>query len=217
MTYRAVIFDLDGHLLDTLMDLAQSMNQVLQLLGFPEHAPEAYKYFVGDGMTNLASRALPPAQRRDDLIDQAAAAMREEYSRRWWRHTKPYPGIPELLRTISSLELKLGILSNKPDNLVKLIIAEYFPVIPFAAIAGVQPHGPLKPNPAGALLLAQRFSLPPATIIFVGDSKTDMETAVAAGMYAAGALWGFRTAEELSGAGAQTLLQTPADLLILLK
>jgi len=217
MTYHAVIFDLDGTLLDTLRDLAESMNQVLQRLGFPEHPPEAYKYFVGDGMANLARRALPPEQRRDDLIDQAATAMREEYGRRWWKYTKPYPGIPELLRTISLLELKLGVLSNKPDHLVKLIIAEYFPSIPFTAVVGASFSCPLKPDPAGARSLARQFVLPPATIVFVGDSKTDMETAGAAGMFAAGALWGFRTAEELVAAGAQTLLQTPGDLLILLK
>ncbi len=149
-------------------------------------------------MANLARRALPPEHRRDDVIDQAAAAMREEYSRRWQRQTRPYPGIPELLRTLSLREIKLGVLTNKPDNLAKSIVAAYFPDIIFTAVAGANPSLPLKPDPTGALSLAQQFALPPATIIFVGDSGTDMETASAAGMYAAGALWGFRTAEELA-------------------
>lgn len=217
MTYRAVIFDLDGTLLDTLRDLAESMNQVLQGLGFPEHSPAAYRYFVGDGMVNLARRALPPEERRDDLVDKAAAAMREGYGRRWGQHTRPYPGIPELLRAINLLELKLGVLSNKPDSLVKLIIPAYFPDIAFTAVAGASPACPLKPDPTGAMALAGQFGVPPGAIILVGDAKTDMETAVAAGMYAAGALWGFRPEAELVAAGAQTLLSSPADLLMLLK
>jgi phosphoglycolate phosphatase len=217
MIYRAVIFDLDGTLLDTLSDLAASMNQVLHCLGFPEHLPDAYKYFVGEGMVNLARRALPPEQRRADVIDQAAAALREEYGRRWRCQTKPYPGIPELLGTLSLLEIKLGVLTNKPDNLAKVLVAAYFPDIHFTAVAGAKPSLPLKPDPAGARALAQQLALPPAAIIFVGDSGTDMLTAAAAGMFGAGALWGFRPAEELSAAGAHTLLKTPADLLMLLQ
>jgi phosphoglycolate phosphatase len=215
MIYRAVIFDLDGTLLDTLKDLAASMNQVLHHLGFPEHLPEAYKYFVGDGMANLARRALPAEQRRDDVIEQAAAAMREEYRRRWRSHTRPYPGIPELLGTLSTRRIKLGVLTNKPENLAKSIVAAYFPDISFIGVVGANPSLPLKPDPAGAWALAQQLALPSATIVLVGDSGTDMQTASAAGMYAAGALWGFRGAEELSAAGAHILFKVPTDLLVL--
>ena len=215
MQYRAVIFDLDGTLLDTLQDLAWSMNQVLQHLGFPKHPPEAYKYFVGDGMTNLARRALPASERRDEVVAQAAEALRAEYSRHWQKQTRPYPGIVELLQTLGRQEIKLGILTNKPDNFAKEMVSAYFPEIPFAMVLGAQPNRPLKPDPAGARIIAREFAVAPAAMVFVGDSGNDMQTAVAAGMYAAGALWGFRTMDELCAAGAQILLQEPADLLIL--
>lgn len=213
MKFDAVIFDLDGTLLDTLADLAGSMNQVLQQLGWPEHPPEAYKYFVGDGMVNLARRALPPAERRDEVVAPAVAALREVYGRRWQRLTRPYPGIPELLQTLGRQGILLGVLTNKPDDLARLMVQAFFPDIRFVAVAGAQPGRALKPDPAGALALARGFGLLPAAVVFVGDSGVDMQTAGGAGMYPVGALWGFRPAEELRAAGARILVQTPADLL----
>ena len=215
MAYGAVIFDLDGTLLDTLQDLAGSMNRVLQQLGFPEHPPEAYKYFVGDGMVNLARRALPAAERREEVVTRAAEGLRAEYGRRWQEQTKPYPGIPELLQTLNRLEIKLGVLTNKVHDFAKLMIAAYFPEITFAAVMGAQPPRPLKPDPVGALIISQELAVPPAATVFVGDSGNDMQTATAAGMYAAGALWGFRTAAELRESGAALLLAKPGDLLTL--
>lgn len=211
--YGAVIFDLDGTLLDTLADLAGSMNQVLHQLGLPEHPPEAYRYFVGDGMVNLARRALPTAERRDEIVGAAVAALREAYGRRWRRMTAPYPGISELLRTLDQQNLPLGVLSNKPDELTQVMVRAYFPDIAFAGVTGAQPSLPLKPDPAGARALAREFGLPPAAMVLVGDSGVDMQTARAAGMQAVGALWGFRPEAELRAAGAHTLVQAPADLL----
>jgi phosphoglycolate phosphatase len=213
MAYHGVIFDLDGTLLDTLEDLAGSMNQVLRDLRFPEHPPEAYKVFVGDGMFNLARRALPAAARREEVMKPAVAALRAEYNRRWRERTAPYPGIPELLGQLSPRRLRLGVLTNKPDDLAKVMVATFFPGVPFAAVSGAGPARPLKPDPAGALALARKWALAPASLVLVGDSGVDMQTAAAAGMYGAGALWGFRTAAELAANGAQTLLPTPADLL----
>lgn len=212
MKYQAVIFDLDGTLLNTLLDLAGAMNEVLQRLGFPEHPPEAYKYFVGDGMVNLARRALPEAERREEMVIRAAEALREEYGRRWQRLTHPYPGIPELLQALNRLGIKLGVLTNKVDSIAKVMVNAFFPGVHFAAVAGALPPRPLKPDPAGALALAEKLAVPPNAIVFVGDSGNDMLTAMAAGMYGAGALWGFRTATELRETGAKILLQKPADL-----
>jgi phosphoglycolate phosphatase len=213
--FGAVIFDLDGTLLDTLADLAASMNQVLRQLGLPEHPLAAYRNFVGDGMVNLARRALPLEERRDEVVAGAAAALRAVYNQRWQQQTKPYPGIPKLLLALSWQGVKLGVLTNKPDDLAHTMVRTYFPDIPFAAVAGAQPSRPLKPDPAGAEALAREFALPPAAIVFVGDSGVDMQTAGTAGMFAAGALWGFRPAAELRAAGAQILVPTPADLLSL--
>jgi phosphoglycolate phosphatase len=215
MDYGAVIFDLDGTLLDTLQDLAGSMNRVLQQLGFPGHPPEAYKYFVGDGMTTLARRALPAAERREEMVSRAAAGLRAEYGRRWQEQTKPYAGIPELLLALNRKEIKLAVLTNKADDFAKLVIAAYFPEISFAAVVGAQPGRPLKPDPAGALIVSRELAVRPAATVFVGDSSNDMRTATAAGMFAAGAVWGFRTAAELRETGAALLLEKPGDLLTL--
>jgi phosphoglycolate phosphatase len=215
MAFHGVIFDLDGTLLDTLGDLAGSMNQVLGDLGFPEHPVEAYKIFIGDGMLNLARRALPPAARRDEVARPAAAALREAYSQRWGQQTRPYPGIRELLDRLNRWPLKLGVLTNKPDDLAKVMVGAFFPEIHWDAVWGAAPTRPLKPDPAGALALARTWALAPASLVLVGDSAIDMQTAAAAGMYAAGALWGFRSEAELQAAGAQFLLPAPADLITL--
>jgi phosphoglycolate phosphatase len=213
MSLKAVIFDLDGTLLDTLADLAGSMNQVLRQSGWPEHPPPVYRYFVGDGMLNLARRALPPEARQDEVLGPVVAALREVYSRNWHHLTKPYPGVPELLQTLSRQAIPLGVLTNKPADLAQDMVRAYFPDIAFAAVAGAQPGRPLKPDPTVACALARKIALPPEAIVLVGDSGVDMQTARAAGMYAAGALWGFRPVAELLSAGAQTLLPGPADLL----
>jgi phosphoglycolate phosphatase len=184
-------------------------------LGFPEHPPEGYKYFVGDGMATLAKRALPAAERGEDMVARAAAGLRVEYGRRWQEQTKPYAGIPELLQALNRKQIKLGVLTNKADDFAKLMIAAYFPEVSFAAVMGAQPTRPLKPDPAGALLLSLELAVRPAAIVFVGDSGIDMRTATAAGMFAAGALWGFRTAAELRETGATLLLEKPGDLLTL--
>lgn len=211
---RGIIFDLDGTLLDTLQDLAGAMNQVLRRLGYPAHPPEAYKLMVGDGMLNLARRALPAAARGEAMVQAAAAALREEYSRRWQFQTEPYAGLPAVLAQLGR-RLPMAVLSNKPDDLAKRMMAAFFPLIPFAAVWGAAPSRPLKPDPAGALGLARLLGLKPEQVCLVGDSGVDLATARAAGMQGVGVLWGFRPAAELRAAGARTLLARPADLLSL--
>jgi phosphoglycolate phosphatase len=216
MNYQAVLFDLDGTLLDTLDDLADSMNSVLQRWGFAIHDREAYKYFVGNGMENLARRALPPEQRHDTMIAQGVAAMREEYALRWSRHSRPYEGIPKLLDALTGRHLQLAILSNKPDDFLKLIVTTLLGTWSFESVRGVLPSGPVKPDPQAALEISAQLKIPPPQFLYVGDTGTDMQTATAAGMFAVGALWGFRQADELIASGAQILLRNPLELLNLL-
>lgn len=214
MKFRAIIFDLDGTLLDSLADLADSMNCVLEAAGLPTHNVEAYKRFVGDGMENLVRRALP--HDRQDEADRALAAMRAEYGRRWRDKTRPYPGIPELLDALQERSLRLAILSNKPDDFTRLIVARLLPHWRIDAVMGLRPGWPRKPDPAGALAIARDLGLPPAAFLYVGDTDTDMRTAKAAGMFAVGVLWGFRTKEELCAHGAAALIEHPLELLELL-
>jgi phosphoglycolate phosphatase len=216
MIYRAVLFDLDGTLLDTLDDLADATNQALRELGLPEHPVEAYKYFIGDGVENLVRRAVPADRCEPALVLQCAARMRQEYAQRWDQKTRPYPGVPELLDTLAARGLPMAVLSNKPDEFTKLCVAKLLPRWSFAAVVGQRAAVPKKPDPAGARKIAEQLGLAPAEILYLGDTNTDMRTAVSAGMYPVGALWGFRTAEELLAHGAQALLEKPSDLLRLL-
>jgi phosphoglycolate phosphatase len=213
MQYHAVLFDLDGTLLDTLADLADSGNWALGQLGFAEHPTEAYKYFVGDGVENLVRRAVPAGRNDAATVARGAALVREAYAQRWAEKTRPYPGVPELLDALLARAMPMAVLSNKPDDFTHLCVEKLLPRWSFATIVGARPSLARKPDPAGALMIAERLGLAPAEILYLGDTNTDMQTAVAAGMFPVGALWGFRTAEELTASGAQRLIRRPAELL----
>lgn len=214
--FRAVIFDLDGTLLDTLHDIADAMNAALAAQGFPTHAYAAYQRFIGDGMETLAHRVLPERTRNPETIQLMVAGMRAEYGRRWADKSKPYAGIDDLLRRLRELALPMAVLSNKPHDFTLQCIARMLPEHRFAAAFGSREGVPKKPDPAGALEVARLLRLAPEQCLYIGDTDTDMKTARAANMYAVGALWGFRSAEELSESGAQTLINEPLELLQLL-
>ena len=216
MNYSGVIFDLDGTLLNTLEDIVDSMNTVLSRFGFPEHSIESYKYFIGEGMEKLVSRCLPADQRDTSVVTRCVTAMREEYGKRWFNKTHSYDGIPELLDLLTVRGIKLAILSNKPDEFTKVVVAKFLPRWKFELVVGSKPSVPKKPDPKAALEIAAALELPSSEILFLGDSSIDMETATASNMYSVGVLWGFRTADELRASGAKALLAKPADLVKLL-
>ncbi|MGI6668631.1 MAG: HAD family hydrolase [Acetivibrionales bacterium] len=213
MKYKAAIFDLDGTLLDTIEDLCDSMNYVLEQMGCPTHSIEKYKYFVGDGMRNLVLRALPEDKRDKGSVESALAAMRNAYSKRWDVKSRPYPGITDLLDALACKGIKLSVLSNKVDDITKMIIKKLLPSWNFYPVFGERQGVPRKPDPAGALEIAHLLGVEPGECLYLGDTGVDMKTATAAGMYAVGVLWGFRKAEELVENGARTLISHPLDLL----
>ncbi|HVP19959.1 MAG TPA: HAD family hydrolase [Spirochaetia bacterium] len=216
MTYKAVLFDLDGTLLDTLEDLADSMNAVLSSRGYPTHPMAEYRYFVGDGVEMLVRRAVPDGLGSEEQVVRACMEqMRDEYARRWQAKSRPYPGIPELLDGLTEKGILLTILSNKPNAFVQQIALHFFGKWRFATAQGAVPDVPRKPDPAGALAISRTIGVPPASFLYLGDTNTDMETANAAGMYPVGVLWGFRPEEELRGAGARFLAARPEDVLAL--
>ncbi|MBI2504657.1 MAG: HAD family hydrolase [Candidatus Latescibacteria bacterium] len=217
MGFKAVIFDLDGTLLDSLEDLADSMNQVLESLGFAPHPVPAYKYFVGEGMEVLARRVLPEAVRDEDTLARTVAAMRQVYGQRWDHKTRPYAGVPELLEALRARGLRRAVLSNKPDDFTRLTVERLLAPHAFDLVQGVGPGTPPKPDPTGALAVAARLGVEPAACLYLGDTATDMQTACRAGMYAVGALWGFRTREELEENGARAVVERPAEVLALLQ
>lgn len=213
---KAILFDLDGTLLDTLADLATAMNFVLATMGLPGHPRDAYRLFVGDGMETLARRVLPEAQRTPPIIQHCVNEMSARYQGHWADNSAPYPGIRELLDALAQRDISLNILSNKPDAFTLLMVNHFFPGERWSAVRGARPGTPRKPDPAGALAIAAQLGIAPKQFLYLGDTNTDMQTATAAGMYPLGALWGFRTAQELQATGAQRLLHHPLDLLKLL-
>ena len=213
MNHKAIIFDLDGTLLNTIEDLTDSMNLTLSRFGFKGHDQETYKYFIGDGIETLVQRALPPESRDEGMVARCVAAMREEYALRWDKKTRPYPGIPELLDTLSQKGWPISILSNKPDDSTRMVVAKLLPRWSFQIILGSRPSVPKKPDPTAALEIAGLLNLSPAQFIYLGDTGTDMKTALSAGMFPVGVLWGFRTAQELMDHGARVLIEKPLDLL----
>ena len=210
---KAVIFDLDGTLLDTLEDLADSTNAALAELGLPGHPLEAYKYFVGNGLEVLVRRAM-----RQEPLDEARLARgiqltRREYAVRWAEKSRPYPGIPDLLDGLAGRGIPMAVLSNKPDEFTQACVSRLLSAWHFQAVQGATRELPRKPDPCGALAIAARVGVAPDKILYLGDTNTDMQTAAAAGMFPVGALWGFRTAEELLASGAAALVKTPLDVL----
>lgn len=214
MPYNAILFDLDGTLLDTLPDIAASANRVLASFGFPQHAIDDFRDYIGEGMSIMYARALPaPAAGDEKLIQRCAAMHREEYGAGWNVQTRPFDGIPELLSALADRNIRTAVLSNKPDRFTQLCIDEYFPPGSFEIVLGHRDEFPLKPDPASALHVAATIDVAPDEVIFLGDTKVDMQTARSAGMFAVGAAWGYRSRAEMLAAGGQAIIDHPRQLI----
>lgn len=207
---RAVLFDLDGTLTDTLEDIADAMNRSLRLHGLPQWPLDAYRYLVGDGAKKLAERAVRERQ-------ELALSVQREYQAYYQEHTrvktKPYDGVPEMLCALQERGVPMAVFSNKPDADTKNVVAHFFPDVRFAVVRGQVEGVPVKPDPAGALAVAQAMGVLPEEVLYLGDTSTDMQCARNAGMHPMGALWGFRTEGELRDSGAECVLSQPLDLL----
>lgn len=181
-------------------------------MGFPTHPIESYRRFVGDGAGCLARRVLPEGHQDNETVDRCREIIRAEYAKCWADNTKPYPGVTELLAELQERGIPMAVLSNKPHESTRTVVEGYFPDCRFQVVRGSLPSVPIKPDPAGALQIAEELDILPGCFVYLGDTDTDMRTAVSAGMFAAGALWGFRTAEELTGNGAKVLVKTPREV-----
>lgn len=207
-----VIFDLDGTLLDTLADLGNSVNSVLEARGFDKHPMDAYRVFVGNGVRKLVERAFP-----DDYedIDGAFADFMSVYRQNLTVMSKPYEGILELLRELENRGVKVAIATNKAQDLTDLLVPVFFSGVDFVDVVGDRFDGLRKPNPHYPLAIKAKMEAD--IVYFVGDSDVDMVTAKAADMIAVGVSWGFRGVRELSEAGASFILKKPEDLLEFMK
>ena len=213
MKHRAVLFDLDGTLLNTLQDVADAVNKGLSSLSFPQHTTETFKTLIGEGRDVLVRRALPVNHRDDDSALKLLNLVNAEYQIHWADNTRPYPDIPELLDALTAQRIKIAVLSNKADDLTNLCVTKLLSRWHFTLVAGAKPSVPNKPDPTAALQIARQLDISPAEFLYLGDSDIDMKTANGAGMYAIGAGWGFRSTQELLTAGAKVVIKHPGELL----
>lgn len=212
LKFKAILFDLDGTLLDTLQDIADSANFALSQLGLATHSIQDYKYFVGGGIETAIRRILPESRRDEGTVARCLELNQAQYHRCWPVHTRPYSGIVDMLTELQNRDIPMAILSNKPHEFVREMVGRILEGFRFHVVRGAKPGVPVKPDPTAAMQIAGRMKISPAQFIYLGDSDTDMQTAGAAGMYAVGALWGFRTADELTRAGAKRLIEEPGEV-----
>ncbi len=208
---QLVIFDLDGTLLNTITDLGSSTNYALKQMGFAEHPLSAYNYMVGNGVRKLMERAQPDVS--PETIDTLLDHFRHHYDEHCTDTTLPYPGIPELLTSLSEKGIKLAVATNKYQAAAEKIIAHFFPDIKFEAVMGQIPDRPVKPDPSIIFSILRRCPTPKRDVLYVGDSAVDIETARRACVESIGVTWGFRPVSELRKAFADHVVSNPKEIL----
>ena len=213
---KAIIFDLDGTLLDTLEDIAISANDALVHLGFEAQEVQKYRYFVGEGVVKLFENIFAASPQSPAIIAEAVQRFETHYAKQFNQTTKLYEGISKMLTFLQKRGFKMAILSNKSDSFTKMCAIKYLRQWHFEAVYGARDGVPRKPHPQGALDVAEVLHVKPQECYYLGDTMIDMQTASGAGMRAIGALWGFRDEEELREHGAQHLVKTPSELIKLL-
>lgn len=210
---KAVIFDLDGTLINSLPDISRAMNKALAHHGLPVHEERAYRLFTGDGVLNLCIRAVGD---RQDMVEPVRAFYAREYAQNSRVLSAPYPGIVELLETLHAGGLKVCVLSNKDDPDTQEVIRYYFPGQEFAVIRGRLEGVPVKPDPTAARSILSALGLAPQECWYVGDTQTDMRTAQNAGLESVAVLWGFQTREEIAPGKPRHYVNTAEELAALL-
>lgn len=205
MKYEAVIFDLDGTLLNTLQDIADGVNYALRSFGYPERTVDEIRRFVGNGAVKLLERALP-----ETVDEEKFARFYKTYDAYYTSHsrvkTAPYKGVPELLQTLRAAGIRTAVFSNKQDNAVRPLCAYYFADrLDYAT--GPTEDVPKKPDPRGLHFIAEVLHTKPERVLYVGDSETDVQTGLSAGIDTVSVLWGFRDKETLEKAGASRFAQ----------
>lgn len=209
---HALIFDLDGTLVDSLAGIAGSLNRALATSGLPQHSLSAVRGFIGNGARVLIERAAP-AGADDRQLDTVEQAFKSDYDLTWPSGTFAYDKIPELLQTLQDRGYPLAVLSNKPHPFTTAMVTQIFPGIHFAMVLGQRGGVPHKPDPTGALEISSTLGLSPGSCTVIGDSTMDIETARNAGMKSIAVTWGFHDRERLVAAGADQLVTAPDDLL----
>ena len=209
--YQAVIFDLDGTLLNTLEDLADSTNFALDAHGFPERSLEELRRFVGNGVGNLIRRAVPAGASPEET-ERCLADFKAYYLANMQQKTRPYPGIPELLKALQTQGCQTAVVSNKFDGAVKGLCRDYFGTL-LPVVLGERPGLRKKPAPDLVISCLEALQVPASGAVYVGDSDVDIQTAANAGLPCLSVTWGFRDRQFLLEHGASALVDTPEELL----
>ncbi|MCR4966114.1 MAG: HAD family hydrolase [Bacteroidales bacterium] len=213
---KLVIFDLDGTLMNTLQDLADSANYMLEKHNFPTYTTDAYKYFVGNGMPKLIERIMPEVHAPKDLFDTCLKEFLDYYTIHMSDKTVPYPGMTELLKSLIERGIKIAVATNKVQEALPELFATFFPEITFDICLGQRPGIPVKPDPQVVFDILEATHCSAEETLYLGDTGVDICTAVAAGVQPIGVLWGYRPRSEMEAAGAKQFIDHPLDLLNLL-
>lgn len=214
--YKGIIFDLDGTLLDTIEDLTDSVNDVMDIYHFPKHDVNACKMMVGNGFRRLIGRALPEDKQKDEaFIDEALTKFAQAYHKRYLNKTMPYDGIIQMIKVLEQKGVLVAVNSNKRGDYTTALVNKFFAQNSMIAVYGERESEgiPKKPDPTAALQIAERMHLPVSEVLYIGDSKTDMQTGQNAGMDTIGVAWGFRGPEELKENHATYIVEQPQDIL----
>lgn len=209
---KAVLFDLDGTLADSLIDLAEGVNRAIAQFGYPTHEVEAFKYFVGDGIPKMIERALPKEHRNADTVNKIKDIFLPYYAVHYADNTYAYNGMPELVHTLKQKGFIVAVVTNKEQDMANEVVQSLYGDI-FDLIFGKRDGIPAKPDPTAALMAMDELGVTPCECVFIGDSGMDVATAVNSGAVPVGELWGFRKEDELRANGAKYIISKPEQLL----
>ena len=213
---NAVIFDLDGTLINSLPGIANSLNRVLARQKLPTHDESTVRTFIGDGVAKLVERALP-AKTSEQQLSELVSMMMADYAEHWKEGSAPYPAVTDTLQTLLDQNISIAVLSNKPDIYCKEITDVIFPNIPFTKVLGQRAEVPAKPDPAGAIELAKMLQTPVRNIAFLGDSSIDIITAKRANMLSIAATWGYHDPHQLEAEKPAHTIHSISEILPLLR
>lgn len=210
--YKGIIFDLDGTLLDTLIDISDSVNLALSKYDYPNHGPTDYKLMLGNGFRDLIEKSVPAGTSRE-ITNDVLKLFVESYNENFKNKTQPYSNIVEMLTELDKMGIKMGVNSNKRNDYTVQLVSKYFKGIPFVEVFGEREAIPKKPDPTSANEIAKLMELNHDEILYIGDSNTDILTAINAKMDGVGVLWGFRSYEELKNYGAKYIVSEPKEII----
>lgn len=218
MRYKGIVFDLDGTLVNSLEDLTDACNDVMDSYRLPQKTYEEGRRLIGRGLRNLIKGALPKAMAEDVLVlDEAERRIKTAYAKRYTNKTRPYPGIVSLLETLKAKGISFGVCTNKPDDAAKMVVAALFNAGDFVDIRGQRNDKPRKPDPAQTLEVAAKMGVRPEECLYVGDSSIDYETGKNAGMQPVLCLWGFGDKKQLLAYDDAACIQEAGELTALIE